>query len=320
MKKFDILVIGEIILDIYNTGRVISHEQDSSAPIFISQNQYLCLGGAGNVSANVSSANMNAYICSIVNSAYEETIKKLFEEANVFTNLLLADAEFPISIKHRFSEENSIIFRADEENILPSETYTEARESLISSIKQTLLQFDCIIISDYDKGLLDDNSVAEILNLAKQYHVPAIIDPACKTINRYQNATIIKLNKNELKYFTANQFRDKESLLIAAKYLVEKIACQIIIVTCSEEGILYLDKDGTSHFKTNAKCSTAHVIGAGDTVTAYTAYCLLHKFSAEEFLKILSVAGELAIREPGTSHVSIDCVLKEISKESSNAR
>lgn len=239
MKKLNILIIGEVILDYYNTGRVINYEQDSTAPIFISENQYLCLGGAGNVSANVSSAKMNAYICSIVNSKYERTVQNLFKETNVLTDLLLTDPKFPTSIKHRFSEEDIIIFRVDEENILPAEMYGELRESLTNLVKENLLQFDCIIISDYDKGLLDDNCVAEILGLAKQFNIPTIIDPACNTINRYQNATIIKLNKKELQYFCDNQIEDKKDLLAAAQFLMEKIACQTIIVTCSEKGILY---------------------------------------------------------------------------------
>lgn len=315
MKKQKILIIGEVILDFYSNGKVVNYEQNSSAPIFISEHQYLCLGGAGNVAANVASANMNSYICSIVNSVHEKTIKGLFQNENVFTNFLLVDSEFPTSIKHRFSEKNSIIFRADEENILPIDAYRGLRESLINLVKNNLLQFDCIILSDYDKGLLDDDSIAEILRLGLQYNIPTIVDPACKTINRYRNATIIKLNKNELKYFTGNQLFSPNELLTATEYLLKKLACQAIIVTCSEEGILYLDKDGKFYYKRNQKLSTVHVIGAGDTVTAYTAYCLLHKVPMEKFLEILSVAGELAVRKPGTSHVNIDCVLKKISKE-----
>lgn len=318
MQKFDILIIGEIILDCYNTGRVINYEQDSVAPIFISENQYICLGGAGNVSANVSSAKMNAYICSIVNSKYEKIVQNLFKETNVLTDLLLTNPKFPTSIKHRFSDEDTIIFRVDEENILPSEMYEELREPLTNLVKENLLQFDCIIISDYDKGLLDDKCITEILSLAKQFNISTIIDPACNAINRYQNATIIKLNKKELQYFSGYQIEGKKALIAAAQLLMERIACQIIIVTCSEEGILYLDKDASPHFIKNPKHLTAHVIGAGDTVTAYTAYCLLHKFPAEKFLRILSTAGELAVKEVGTTHVNIDCVLKALSKEFSN--
>lgn len=318
MKKPNILIIGEVILDFYSTGKVINYEQNSTAPVFISENQYLCLGGAGNVSANVSSAKMNAYICSIVNNAYKETIQKLFKETNVLTNLLLTDTKFPTSIKNRFSEKNNILFRVDEESIISTEMYSRLRKSLFNLVKENILQFDCIIISDYDKGLLDDNCVSEILSLGQQFNIPTIIDPAYNTINRYRNTTIIKLNKKELQHFSGTQIGNKKDLLMAAQYLLEEIACQIVIVTCSEEGILFLDRNGTSYFIENPKHLTAYVIGAGDTVTAYTAYCLLHRFPAEKFLKVLSVAGELAVKEPGTTHINVDCVLKVLSKEFPN--
>lgn len=312
MDRFNVLIIGDIILDFYYIGKTLGYEQDSIAPKFIYDNRYLYLGGAGNVAANVAAANMNAYMCSIVNDKYKEIVNELFIQANVSPKFLLYESDFPISIKHRYYERESILFRVDEEKIQSSKINQQLVETLINSISESISFFDCIIIADYAKGVLNDNSIAQIIKRANRYNIPTIIDPAKRSIQKYSNSTIIKLNKKELQYFSNISIINNDDLFIGVQYLLEKTKCQIVIVTCSEKGIFYLSQKGKSHFIKNEIQETAHVIGSGDTVTAYTAYCLLHNLDEKRFLQILSIAGELSVKEFGTSHIMLNDILTKI--------
>jgi len=102
--------------------------------------------------------------------------------------------------------------------------------------------FDIVVISDYDKGLLDSSAISQILTKAKNKKV--FVDSKKRDLSCY-NDCVIKINQNEHKVLT--DFPEN---------------CELI-TTLGEDGALYHGKK----FPTK-KAEIFDVCGAGDTFLA----------------------------------------------------
>ena len=310
MKKFKVLVVGDLIIDLYRIGDVSRYEQDSSVPIFHQKNHYYCLGGAGNVAANISATKIQAYLCTIANREYKNIIKKLLQNNKINDKYTLYDSNYLTSTKNRYYKKDSLIFRVDIEKDNLEHKFEKIRNNIWSMLKKEIHFFDCIIISDYGKGFLSGSFLLNILKYSKKLKIPTIVDPNVKSTTKYYSAYLIKLNINELETITQCKILSNDQIISSAKTLLSLMKCKIVIITCSDLGIFYINSDGDFLFRCNPKEENAYVIGVGDTVAAYTAYGLLHKYNPKELLFLLSTAGNLAVKKLGTSHIKIEKVKK----------
>lgn len=79
-----ILVIGDIMLDIYYTGEVNRISPEAPVPVFKKKNERCVLGGASNVVANLAAGNQDVTLMSLIgNDDYGHTMKILLGEIGV---------------------------------------------------------------------------------------------------------------------------------------------------------------------------------------------------------------------------------------------
>lgn len=313
MKQFKVLVVGDLIIDIYRIGDVLRCEQDSNVPIFHQKKYFYCLGGAGNVAANVAATKIQTYLCTIANYKYKNIINELILNSKIDDKYIKYHLDYSTSIKNRYYRKDSLAFRVDVEGNNLESKFDRIRNNIWSILKEEIHSFDCVIISDYGKGLLSESFLRNILDRSKELNIPTIVDPNVKSPRKYFGAYLIKLNKNELEAIIHRNLLSNEQIISSAKTLLSIMKCKIVIITCSNLGIFYVNSAGDSLFRRNPKEENAYVIGAGDTVAAYTAYGLLNKYNPENLLCLLSTVGNLAVKKMGTSHIKIEKV-KRIMK------
>ena len=66
MKTSNILVVGDVMLDIYYNGEVNRISPEAPVPVFKKTNERCVLGGASNVVANLAAANQKPAILSLI--------------------------------------------------------------------------------------------------------------------------------------------------------------------------------------------------------------------------------------------------------------
>ena len=85
----------------------------------------------------------------------------------------------------------------------------ESTEDVTSAVGQDVLNTfkallegasrpDVVILEDYDKGLLTEDTVAELLAACKHAGVPVAVDPKLKRFQAYQGVALFKPNLKEL--------------------------------------------------------------------------------------------------------------------------
>ena len=117
MKTSNILVIGDVMLDVYFSGEVSRISPEAPVPVFKKTSERCVLGGASNVVANLISANQKASILALIGDDNDgQTIKTLFNEIGADSSAL-SIWERPTITKTRFlAENNQQVLRLDIED------------------------------------------------------------------------------------------------------------------------------------------------------------------------------------------------------------
>ena len=89
IKTKKILVVGDVMLDMYYKGDVRRISPEAPVPVFRKKTERSVLGGAANVAANLVAANQQASMMSIIGEdANGKILLDRFEEKNVSVDLL----------------------------------------------------------------------------------------------------------------------------------------------------------------------------------------------------------------------------------------
>ena len=192
-SKSKILCIGDIILDSYEFGAVKKISPEAPIPIFKSLNESYVLGGAGNVARNISSGGANCHILSVIGDDLNGKIirKKISEIPKLKSNLII-EKNRKTTKKKRFISDNQQVLRVDEE--VNDKITSETENKLLSIFKEVVSKFDVIILSDYDKGVLTEKLIQDIIKLSKKRNKIVIVDPKRQCFSLYRGANIITPN------------------------------------------------------------------------------------------------------------------------------
>ena len=173
---------------------------------------------------------------------------------------------------------------------------------IIKKFKKEIEKNDVVILSDYNKGLLDKDLIKKIIQIATQYNKIIIADPKKIDLSSYKGVNILTPNQKEITESAKKKFLNDTNLIKYAKNTVKKYKIQNLLITRSEKGMLLVNNKSIIKVKANAK-KVIDVTGAGDTVIAILALMLTLRLSVEDSIKISNHAAGLVIGKSGTACV-----------------
>lgn len=322
LQDLKIVVIGDMMLDRFVYGNLIKISQEAPVPVFLKEIEKDKLGGSANVVHNLKELGCKVYNIGVIGTDNDRTpLCNCLRDIDVSQNYLWVDNNYKTTVKTRYIAQNQQIFRMDEEKY-----YDNLKWSLDFNLLEILKSItpDCIIISDYAKGVINQ-FVIDQLNIYKKYNKDVFIsiDPHPHNDIKYINFDLFKPNINESlglckikevsldKPFETNiqfcSFLEKLSNISHSKY-----TC----MTMGNEGMILLDEKGAIlKYSKITPMEVFDVCGAGDTVISFLTLLLSqefkYNFSFSNCLDITNIAANIVIRKLGTSTVSI----KEITEK-----
>lgn len=307
IEKGRVLVCGDFMLDFYTTGSVKRISPEAPVPVLKVQKTESLPGGAGNVVLNLLSLGMDVYVAGrIGDDEAGLRLKKAFEEEQADTRALLVQNGYTTPLKNRLIADSQHLLRIDTEE---SEPATDAfEEKLLHAIADLLPQIDVIAISDYAKGGISPSFCSSLIELARSFSVPILVDPKGVDFSKYAGATLIKPNKSEA-YAAARQ-EESTPIDVVAEILLNETRVDHMLITRSEEGISAWSQDGSTITCSAKSKEVVDVTGAGDTVLACITACFINKIPLKDALQIANCAASIAIEHLGCYRVT----LPEISK------
>ena len=317
-SKLNIMIIGDVMVDSYLWGKVERISPEAPIPIVALRKREHRMGGAANVAMNVRSMGANPILCSVIGTDDKgDQFLELMKKEKIDDAGIVRSTRRITTTKFRIFGNAFQMLRVDEEmdnNLVQGDFLTLIR--VIDQI-MTKVKVDGIIFQDYDKGVITQKLITEVVRRAQARSIPVSVDPKKKNFMSYHQVTMVKPNLKELKegLNIHADLQDAQSVIDAAQVLRETLNCQFVLTTMSEKGIMMSMKehqDEKNIFIPAHMRMISDVSGAGDTVISLATMCLALKRTPYEIAFISNLAGGLVCEEVGVVPIDKEKLLKEV--------
>lgn len=298
-----VLVLGDLMLDNFIWGEVHRISPEAPVPVVEVREESQLLGGSANVAHNVASLGGNVLVVGVLgNDLAGRELARLFEEIAVPTVGLICEDGRPTTVKTRIIAHHQQVVRFDREWRAPLRK--ETVEGIVSFTRENLPGLHGIIVSDYAKGVVTRELLDDLRLLVAGSPIPVIVDPKVQHADLYRSFTMVTPNHHEASQMSGIQIRDEKSLIEAGHSLLEKLACETVLITRGKEGMSLFHRNGSIiHIPTVAQ-RVYDVTGAGDTVIAAVTLGMVAGLSPEEAALLANLAAGVVVGEVGTAVVS----------------
>ena len=313
-----IMIVGDMMLDTYMNGKVERISPEAPVPIVSVTKTFSRLGGAANVAQNLKALGAEPILCSVIGKDEKSNdLISLMLEHNMNTSGIVKSDERITTTKVRIIGNNAQMLRVDTEDTF--DLTEKEYDSLIDKISEiaNTENIDGIILQDYNKGVLTERLIKEVISIANERNIPIGVDPKKKNFLAYHNVTFFKPNLKELKEGIGCSSKDDsiEEIVKTVDTLQSKLNCRYIMTTLSERGVLIKDYETNiwHHIPAHLR-KIADVSGAGDTVLSVAMLCLVCKENAYNIATLSNLAGGLVCEEVGAIPINKERFLEESKK------
>jgi len=312
-NQFNILIIGDVMIDSYLWGKVERISPEAPVPIISRTKIENRLGGAANVALNIKSLGANPILCSVIGKDEKAPILlELLDKSNMSHEGILAHESRTTTIKTRVISDNHHLLRIDEETTKSISSDIEQEFEKIIKTIVTSKKIDAIIFQDYDKGVITANIINSVVQMANELNIPTLVDPKKRNFLNFKGVTLFKPNFKELTEGLKLDIKkgDFEGLHNASLRLQKEQDIKIVMTTLSELGV-YISNNNHYHLIPAVIRDIADVSGAGDTVISTASLCLAASLESNEIAWISNISGGLVCERVGVVPIEKDLLLNE---------
>src|SRR5437764_11838950 len=230
-----VLILGDVMLDEFIWGKVRRISTEAPVPVVEVTNETYRLGGSANVAANIRALDGTPISVGVIGrDSAGDRILTLMEQSQIETSGLIRN-DRPTTLKTRIIAHSQQVVRADRESRQP--VSPEVTAELAATFLQHLPAASAVVVSDYDKGVVNRDLLGEILPRARIAGVPVFLDPKVQHAGYYQQITMITPNQREAEMLTGLPIGDELSLEQAGRKLLEQFGCEFALITRGEGGM-----------------------------------------------------------------------------------
>jgi rfaE bifunctional protein kinase chain/domain len=303
-----IAVIGDIMLDKYIFGHVSRISPEYPVPVVDVTHEDYRLGGAANVALNTLSLGAETILIGITGKDNNRDILlDLFHRHGLAAEGLICDPSRPTTCKTRILSQNHHITRVDFESRKEIDTVIE--QAILNSFKTVLDSIDAVVLEDYNKGLLSEKLIQDIITSAKRRNIPVLVDPKLHNFFAYKGCSVFKPNLSEMGASLGIVIHNNDDEVEhACRLLHKKLEAETIIVTRSDKGMTIYNGSFT-HIEATS-LDVADVSGAGDTVIGILALGAAAGIDIVTNATIANLAAGTVCQEVGAVPVRPDKLLR----------
>lgn len=319
-----ILVIGDVMLDWFIWGSVARISPEAPVPVVEVQKESRYPGGAANVARNITPFGTQVDLSGLYGTDPNGALlSTTLSECGIGTRFCVQEAELQTITKTRVVARHQQVVRIDREKRQPISA--RLADLLMERIVPLLSEIDGIIIEDYGKGLITQSLISSLLEASREHpHLTITVDPKPGNPIKWNGVTTVKPNRSEAFACAGVEdiHRDEgvdplsdEPLLGVGKQLLDEWACEQVLLTLGEQGMLVFRRDSSPvHLSARAR-EVFDVSGAGDTAIAIYTLGLCAGLAPEISATISNLASSIVVEKLGTSPIEKAELLEALSKE-----
>ncbi len=312
-NSIKVAIVGDVMLDTYWWGNVDRISPEAPVPVVALKRKELRVGGAANVALNSVSMGAQTTILSVIgNDPDGKDLVALLKNSGINTDHILTSDKRITTNKTRVMSRNQQMMRLDAE--ITTDIDRETEDRLLENIKTLFKkqQPDILIFEDYNKGILTERVISELIQLCEEYKVVSSVDPKKKNFLSFKGVTIFKPNLKEVREglnILTDQV-DLPALQEIHKALQQHLQHNVSFITLSEKGVFYDDGTTARIIPTHIR-SIADVSGAGDTVISVASLVYATTKDMNLAAEMANIAGGLVCEEVGTAAINKEKLLQE---------
>ena len=324
LKGRRIGVLGDLMLDRYLWGTASRLSPEAAVPVVDFVEQSECLGGAGNVAANLAALGARVEAFGVIgeDEAGSE-LRRCVRAAEIADQGVVADKSRVTTVKTRVIARHQQIVRIDHERREPVAAPVE--EKLFRQLLSALRKLDGLVLSDYDKGLITDAFADRVLGACHRLKVPVFVKPKTSRLYAYRGARVIVCNSKEAGFFVTRSLHEEKSLEEAGRALLAHFGCSAVVITRGEKGMSVFEESSPRHLSipaTSFEVTYARlgqpgvergttgrqvfdVTGAGDTVLSVLCLAVAAGASVPDAAVLANTAAGVVVGKLGTASVTV---------------
>lgn len=293
MQGRDILVIGDMVADIYLDGRISRISREAPVLVLEQAGEKVVAGGAANVVNNIATLGGKVHAVGLVGrDKSADGLREILAANGADVRGLIADDSRPTISKTRIiaggrATVSQQIVRIDRESKAPMAPAVEAE--LRAYIKSILPTVEGVVISDYGSGTVTEGLQALLIDYCRAHDIPSIVDSRY-AVRRFHGIGYVKQNDAEI------------------------AAAKGVLVTRGELGMVLVEHGAVHEIPVSDKSEVFDVSGAGDTCVAAVILALAAGIAPATAARLSNIASGIAVRKLGTSTVSVRELAEAIEK------
>jgi rfaE bifunctional protein kinase chain/domain len=302
-----ILVIGDVMLDHYCFGDATRISPEAPVPVVNVSSETDTVGGAANVAHNI--ATLGAKV---------EVLGGIGDDANgvklrqhLTSNRITFDARFLLRgartiTKTRVIVRNQQLCRLDHEEGLATYREVLSGKKAMAGLEKKIAAADGVILSDYAKGVLTTERIAEITRLVRKQGKFIALDPKPSSGNTFDDLDLITPNRHEAFELagTPSALESESDLSAACASIWRQFHPRNLVVTLGADGMLISRGGKVGQRIPTAARQVYDVSGAGDTVIAALTLALTSGASLEDAAHFANAAAGVVVAKLGTATVT----------------
>lgn len=308
MQGRSILVIGDMVADIYLDGRISRISREAPVLVLEQAGEKVVAGGAANVVNNIATLGGKVHAVGlVVRDKSADGLRVILAKNGADVSGLIADDSRPTISKTRIiaggrATVSQQIVRIDRESKAPMAPTIEAE--LSAYIKSILPTVEGVVISDYGSGTVTEGLQALLIDYCRAHDIPSIVDSRY-AVRRFRGIGYVKQNDAEIAAAMGRELVTTEDIVAAAEELRQELAAKGVLVTRGELGMVLVEHGTVHEIPVSDKSEVFDVSGAGDTCVAAVILALAAGIAPATAARLSNIASGIAVRKLGTSTVSV---------------
>ena len=317
MQSRSILVIGDMVADIYLDGRISRISREAPVLVLEQAGEKVVAGGAANVVNNIATLGGKVHAVGLVGrDKSADGLREILAANGADVRGLIADDSRPTISKTRIiaggrATVSQQIVRIDRESTAPLAPAVEAE--LRAYIKSFLPTVEGVVISDYGSGTVTEGLQSLLIDYCQTKGIPSIVDSRY-AVRRFFGIGYVKQNDAEIAAAMGRELVTTEDIVAAAEELRQELAAKGVLVTRGELGMVLVEHGAVHEIPVSDKSEVFDVSGAGATCVAAVILALAAGVAPATAARLSNIASGIAVRKLGTSTVSVRELAAAIEK------
>ena len=309
LKRFPgkrVLVVGDLMVDEYVYGQVSRVSPEAPVLVVDAESHSFVLGGAANVVHNLRDLGAEVVVAGVVGP--DGTGERLLDDLRALgadTSAVVVDEDRPTTQKTRIVAGTQQVVRVDREKRTPLPEAVAAQ--FVGRVSDLMTVCDALLFSDYDKGVLTQNTVRRLLSAARSSGgngnkgIVVTANPKPPSARYYAGADVVQLNRVEAEQASGAHLQraPEDTFHAVGGRLRESLQVRNLLITRSAQGLTLFREDGTYQDVAPHLVEVYDGTGAGDSTISGLTLALAAGATLEEAMSIGNAAGGAVVRKVG---------------------